>query len=380
VRGRAGAALGLALHGGLGFAMPAGAGASADAVRLRACARALIRRRWPGPLRPIGIVAMTLGWPLGAALEAWRLDERPGAGSGSPPPRVAAWVAALRHNLRPAEWLGWGLDRPGAPAPAAWLPEVEGMALSAVLAGDAARVLARDKLAFDRFARAEGLVVPALIGVLDGAGDVPGALPPVDLVAKPRFGRGGQGVVLWRWTGQEHRAAPDGPSLAGMVDRLPAGARPMLVQARVAGPAGAAPPVARLVTLCPRIGPPELAYALVQQPEPDAAVSQGGACAALDPVSGRVIPPPPPWPARAGAHFTLGPGPLPGWEAARAMALTGHVRFPGAPALIGWDVAFGAAGPVLLEANIALSLFLEQRLSGVPAAERLAPGLLGWLA
>jgi len=371
----------LVVHGGFPFAMPAAHGATPPQRAVRRHARALIRRRWPPALRPIGVLLMTLGWPVGAALLARATrDWAELPDDGRPAPRLRAWLAALRHNVAPAEYRAHGMGRPGAPPADAWLTTPELSRLTAGLAGPRALALCRDKAAFAAFAAEAGLPVAPVLAVYAGGAAVQpfdGAAPARDLLVKPRDGARGRGIAVWRWCDGAHHG-PRGRSLTAALAEDSARGPAVVVQPRLCPPDGAgALPVVRAVTACVAREEPTLAFATVQQPQRGAITSQGGAYRAVETATGRVLPLPDWISFDPGARpFTLPEGEaLPDWQGVREAVLRGHARMPGPPPLIGWDVAITRTGPVILEANLAQSLFVEQMLSGRPAWDEVGPAL-----
>ncbi|MEM0989010.1 MAG: sugar-transfer associated ATP-grasp domain-containing protein [Pseudomonadota bacterium] len=67
------------------------------------------------------------------------------------------------------------------------------------------------------------------------------------------------------------------------------------------------------------------------------------------------------------AEISLDEFVLPDWQSAVGQVLRGHAAFPGRVVALGWDTAFTPNGPLLLEANLNLSLEKAQSLSQMPA-------------
>jgi hypothetical protein len=161
--------------------------------------------------------------------------------------------------------------------------------------------------------------------------------------------------------------------------------RPHPVLAALCDPeAGQGIPALRVITGRWPSGAVEILAGQVQRPAADSFASQGGPFGLLDCETGRVLAAAraqrEPVFLQARADPELEGLAIPDWEALCGGVLKAHDAFPGIAALIGWDVAPTGEGPVILEANLALSFFQFQMASGRPAlAGRLRALLEAWL-
>lgn len=363
----------------------------AEGMRLRRRARLSRVRLLPVWARPVAIAIMALCWPYRSLRETIMVT-RKDPGHRRWRDVLAAWRAALRHNLPPVEYFNYGLHRPGMAPPQAWLLSNEFPPLCRELASRPAQIMADDKLLFAREAAARGLPVVPVLAAYGGPGETrpfADGPPPMDLIVKPRTAAGGWQVCRWRWTEDGHFRDGGGDITEPLAEHL-AGlgpeAAPMIVQPALRPHPGlsgtAAPPVARCITVAAPDGPARLALAMAHWPPAAGIISNGGAGRVLDVQTGRILDLGsalmPALPTPTGAE----PAPdilEPDWPRLIEMLGRGHeTLFAGAP-LIGWDVVLSDAGPRILEANISVSMFLFQMALQRPASEAILPEFGQWL-
>lgn len=232
-----------------------------------------------------------------------------------------------------------------------------------------------DKRAFYHRLAAAGIPHPKVLAVVaDGRCeqfDLPTDGP---LIAKPSHGEGGRGVT----------AVP--PELAEMTDRsafatalvgLTGTARPVwLVQERIANHAALADyacdalVTARMTTIRNEEGRPELVNAVLRTPSGPGPIidnmKAGGFIIPLDLAAGRAGTA---CKGYGGADYLVHPVTnaqfdalvLPDWSAAVELVRTAHRDVFYDYALIGWDVAFTPAGPMIVEGNAKPGVLMPQR-------------------
>ena len=247
-----------------------------------------------------------------------------------------------------------------------------------------------NKWQFNQAAARLGFPHPRIIAAFgDDAGEFSSAepLPPCDLFVKWTNSFAGRGVQLWRWDAATKTYNRDGASLTDWELRVnlvaesgAAGGRTLIVQRRIenhpalAGYSAAAACTARIVTARPLRGAPQAISAVLRMPRAGSVVdnlSAGGIAAPIELGTGTL--------GRAfGDDATVAPfadhpdsgAPiegrvLPDWSAAVALVLHAHRQFPNTGS-IGWDVAFTAEGPILIEANTGWGCSSVQSQGGQP--------------
>jgi hypothetical protein len=233
---------------------------------------------------------------------------------------------------------------------------------------DLARVAPlNDKVGFADHATAAGLPVVPTLAIVENGEVVRAAADPVagELFAKPLAGKGGRGAERW-------------DSLTGLVER--AGGRSLLVQPRLvnhpelADLALDALATCRLITITDEAGEPEPVIATFRMPAVAGVIvdnmHRGGLAAPVEIATGVL---------GAGSGYAVGDpvtrhpvsgGPIEGrklplWDEVLALAGRAHRAF--APRLlVGWDIAIGPAGPVLVEGNEQPGVDGLQRLHQLP--------------
>ncbi|HUF87133.1 MAG TPA: sugar-transfer associated ATP-grasp domain-containing protein, partial [Thermohalobaculum sp.] len=388
--------LGILLHGGFPWATRPAAGTPPAAALIRRHGRAALLRPFPRPLRPVAALLMACIWPLQSLREARHSlgQLAPGAFPGQSRTGLlrAAWRAALRHNVPPFEYFAYRQpELPDIP-PDAWIYQAEMSWLLRALARPAALRLAADKHAFARFCADAGLAGVPTLGRIGAGLDSPE--PGTDrVVIKPREGANARQITLWARAGAAWRPAGSGdgealdwPALTRTIRGTARGE--MLVQPALARHRAIAHltgcPTARINTGVRPDGATEPLTAIFATPPEGAVASNGGERRMVDLANGQLLPM---GPGRAHSIFgnthecaALDGLALPDWGRALEMVLAGHRAFPPRAVLLGWDVAFTPEGPVLIEVNMGLSLYLEQWESQTPAGTQPAADLIAaWL-
>jgi hypothetical protein len=248
--------------------------------------------------------------------------------------------------------------------------------------------LARDKLAFERRCLELGLPVVRTIAIatdatlLEPSGDpFLDQLPPRDLILKPIRGHQGNGVELWRYRVGVFTRDGECLSAAELAHRagiLATKARlSILVQERAVNHpalqslAGSALATTRLTTALNEKGTPEIVDAFYRtSAEADAPVDNFHAGGALFPIelpSGRFAPGmlDKRWQSQGITHHpqthTQMVGVVhPGWDAVRDLALALHAALPDF-IVVGWDIGFTPAGPIVTEANVPPGVSLNRQ-------------------
>jgi hypothetical protein len=271
-------------------------------------------------------------------------------------------------------------------------------ALYALLTPPQAETVAplNDKVAFARHAARAGLPVTPTLAVIgpDGSMETHGEFPAADLFVKPATGKGGRQARKWRYAdGRYHPlGGPTGDGAGvparNLPARLAAGAAGtvLLVQPcltnhpDLADLALDAVPTCRVVTIIDESGTPEPVIAIFRMPAVPGSVvdnmHRGGIAAPVDITSGVLGP--------ASGYATAGPPTrhtrhpvsgaliagrkLPAWDAVRQLAVAAHRAFP-PRVLVGWDIAIGPDGPVLVEGNEQPGVDGLQRLHDLPLGD-----------
>lgn len=289
-----------------------------------------------------------------------------------------------------------------------WLFDV---ALPCALAQDVSHL--QDKQRFDAWARSfDASVAPIIARFKDGvAFPTSPELPPRDLFSKENGSSWGSGAELWRFRNRSYQSR--GAALTNdmlveelrrrtRVERGPAVGAPLdpielLLQERVVvHPAldglSSATPSCRIVTLKAVDAPSRPSIAMVRaSANPDAVVDNfnarnlGAFVCAVDVETGRLGPgyagdmPLVPLRANPRTGFTFDGITLPFWKEALALCCRLH-DISRVPPEVGWDVAFTATGPLLLEANVTSDHAPLQAVNGTPYGQRLyRQCLAGWI-
>ena len=393
----------MVLNAGFPWTFPISPNTPSPAAKIRARARPLLVRAFPPLLRPAAVVAMTLAWPVRSFFATRSMIN-------SLPPVAfptrsrgslfrAAWWAALRHNIPPLEYFAYRMPDTPDISPSAWFVQTEVPRIAVSLATPEAKILANDKHDFWQFCRDAGLPSIPTLALFGDARDLPrpGAGP---LILKPRLGSNARGIELWQDAADgNYRSVPDmaenetldWPGLcAHAAARRAAGGEDFILQPylqlhqALRAAIGSGMPAARLVTGLSPSGNVALLSANFARPTPGKIVSNGGAHRTVELASGRLEP------ARAGQYRSIFSDAdlaedlqgliLPDWHQACQIVVAAHRAFPPRAILLGWDVAFTDEGPVLIEANLGVSLFTEQTDSLIPAGTTpIADLIAAWL-
>lgn len=368
-----------------------------DLAVLRRWAAARWRRRLPRGVGGLAAGVARLCAPVGAVFSVTRFARRfalrPGATARL---LVDCWASGAQPN----EAFVWRrvLGRPGIHP----LPGRAAGLLLPQLGDPVAHGLLADKLACARFLAACGLPVPATLAVIGQGKDADfAALPwtrPADLIAKPRHGAAGRGVVAIT-VSPGHDFCVSGERLArtelARHLRKMAEADDVLIQERLRATdeladlaTGGRAPVLRLTTAREPEGAPFLHAALLEIDVPGENPQhfvRGRVRVPVDPATGVLRDGF--WflhPERRLSRLPWNDAPLagravPGFEAAVKVVLQATVRLLGLP-LASWDLIISADGPSVLEGNSAGDWILGElpRCVGLHPSP-LAPLLRRWL-
>lgn len=242
------------------------------------------------------------------------------------------------------------------------------------LAGWRSDCVLMDKALFYARCAERGLPHPRVAAIVrENRVELFGGAPASDLLVKPARGEGGRGVVAL----DPGVAVTDFEALtAWLARRLRTRKGTWIVQERVSthpvlrDVSLNALPTARLTTIVNEGGVPEPVYSVLRLAADPAAfvdnMKAGGILASVDLASGRLGPG---CRGYGGGDYATHPATgapiegliLPDWEAAKALAVRAHREAFAGYTLIGWDIAFTPAGPVLIEGNGKPSMLLAQR-------------------
>lgn len=246
--------------------------------------------------------------------------------------------------------------------------------------------LLNDKLAFHQFCYAHSLPTARLFAIVSkgtfGWTDPSQiTLPTVDLFLKPRKENGGSGAERWayiegRFHRHGHSTSLDAKGLTERLVELSRNQAYLVYECLANHPdvsdlsAGALCTL-RLHTMLNEEGEPEHLFTMFRMSQFRERIvdTQDGIASAVDPLTGILGPASNSSPvARWMDHHPVTNARITGrtipyWREALALALATHAELK-ALYLIGWDIAITARGPVILEANKAPDLEIEQRLDG----------------
>lgn len=346
--------------------------------RLRVAGRSTLFATHPRWKRIPAKTAMTALWPFGAAMTAIRA----GVYAKAAPARILdAWWVAMQHNVPPVEYF---LHRLWNPARRARLDDYlywteNGLSLSALnrAAGwQPEPCPVADKRLFFQLCHDLDLPTPEVFSVWrDGRQADENIIPPEDLWLKPARGQSGIGAERWNWRDGAYRRDTQTLTPVQMTAHIARHSRlhrETLVQAVIhahdvhAHQIGDGPLCTRIVTGRRRNGVIEIIDAMAVWPRDGREVTQGGNLAMVDIASGHVGTV---HEAPQGSTASQMEGqPLPDWSAALEAVRTGHSKLP-QYVFLGWDVAFGSEGPVLLETNSGWGSFHFQILPDRPIAD-----------
>lgn len=378
-------------QGGFPFALPSPS-ASPMARRRRRVGRREVLRRWPLIVRPIAWALMIPGWMIGSWLSTRHLCRAYGEKVTSWRSPRQIWWRALRYNTSPREVVEYRLGEPGSGNPDEWIMELELFRTWERLASRKIRLFAADKVAFAEFCEQAELPHPPLLAVWrNGVGNCEPDTWPVGVVFKPALSNNAQGFEAWHQQKGHYSRGNEMLSPAGLATRGEELSRhwalllaqPLLTlhpNLALRGLSGM--PVARLITGVWPDGRVEVLDAYLSAPQPGRIASNVGYGPKwpVDIDTGTIEPSVSPLlPAWHGDQRIEGLV-LPDWHMARDAVLAGHKAFPEPVPALGWDVAFTADGPVLLETNTGLSFAMPQGTRQRPAGLE-KPGQLldAWL-
>lgn len=290
---------------------------------------------------------------------------------------------AVGNGLRPSYYYSGGLARHDGGEPLLrFIPYELYATVAHVLSTERARgslALQDSKLAFELACRAAGLPVVTTLAVVDARGlrkpdGAPlDALPAEDLLVKPAYGLQGQGIELWRRTGDGFADA-GGTTISEsvLVERLQGvvkGTRKTLLLQRrehnhlsLADIAGPALSTIRLVTIINESGEPEIVDAFYRTAvRVTAPVDNFHAGGTWFPMDGKGVLQPgyaadyAARPVRQTRHPLTGKEVSgtthPGAPAVYELGLQAHRAFPDL-FIVGWDIAYTPSGPLIVEFNV----------------------------
>ena len=240
-----------------------------------------------------------------------------------------------------------------------------------------------NKAEFEAFCRERALPTPVVLAIVSPHGielRAPETELRSDLFVKPVNGRGGKGAQRWDFrAGQYFSVEGEAVAWEELIERMQRGARlsSLIVQRRITNHqdlrelANGALSTVRILTCLDERGPQPIAaiarMAIGQNRTVDN-LHCGGIAAAVDLQSGQLgrasnlgLDPTLGWITRhPDTHAQITGTILPMWEAALSLALRAHRSFADR-ALVGWDIALTADGPVIVEGNGAPDLDIVQR-------------------
>lgn len=346
--------------------------------RLRVAARKESFIRHPIWIRILAKALIALLWPIGAGYLAIRhgFDYR-----AKLLKVLDAWWLAVSRNVPPVEYFEYRLweaaRRERLDDYLYWTEN--GLAL-AVLNKSAGLLPGStpvsDKQLFFRFCLEHELPTPRIIGTWEsGSPGQQGALPRCDYWLKPAESKGGLGAERWDWSNEGYRRHREMLTVAQMINHVADHSRvhqKSLVQQVVHSHAnhaqliGDAPLCARVITGRHRTGAVEIVDALAMWPRRGSETTQGGHIAMIEVATGCLR-------AEFGASNNAAERQmegqlLPDWHLALKHVRKGHAVLS-QYAFLGWDIAFGQDGPVLLETNAGWSSIHFQVVPDRPIAD-----------
>ena len=190
--------------------------------------RRAVMAQWPRGSHTVAWIAMAVLWPIGSLWDAITLARYTQGQARGGKSRMAiatgAWAGALSRNLPPADYIAYRLFEPGRPEAGRWLHSADGHLLMSSLPGPALREVTSDKLRFASVCERAGVPTVPVFAAFGPGGVVRafsgGAPPPMDLLIKPRFGHGAQGLSFWQWDGERHNLVDGDPGPLDLSDAL----------------------------------------------------------------------------------------------------------------------------------------------------------------
>jgi hypothetical protein len=369
----------------------------AHSPALRRALRRSVVGHWPPGFRLVGVVLMTLLWPLeslrDAVVQTWHADSAALGGRSRVVVALRAWAAALGWNLPPVDYLSYHLFEPGRPGPGCWLHSADAHLHFSRLAAPEVRALAEDKLVFADLGELIGVGVMPILAVFGADGPIRpfanGAPPPQDLLVKPRRGHGGREHMIWHWEGGRHVAAEPvrEPDIEAWLTNA-ARSSDLLVQALAKPPDLFGP----LVPTCA----PDVSIITAEWPNGQRAVAfaqmmmmmdEGGEKVGIDReielATGKVLPALPDtimpiWegkPDRIDCDALV----IPDWPDILAATDQFHAALPGPAPVLKWDFLLTDQGPKLLETNTGTGIYPLQSMTQRPITETpLGAALEAW--
>jgi len=353
--------------------------------------RRLVRRHFGADHRPglrfVARILTAFAWPPAALIHLWQIRRRRGSEAVPLARMPGSLWAAFRHNVLPGEYYAYELWRSDHRANVDnYLYSNEAPRLFKLLNRPPKPDPIGDKLAFFEMCRSHAFPTPAVLAIFDPTGpvrDFDGGHPPEhDLFIKPCQGMSDQSAEVLCWDdgrfvsnrGQSISAPDVGHYL---LDRARAEGRALIVQPclsnhpSLSAGGNEALAAARVVTGRHSNGDVDPIFGFMYFARPGAISSRHGFVALIDVASGQLISPPAPdrpclkhW--NLWSIFNPCQGdPLPDWEIALQLITVAHGACAGF-VFIGWDIAFTAQGPVLLEGNANWTPDEVQSLSGRP--------------
>lgn len=288
-------------------------------------------------------------------------------------------------GVMPASYYIFGLhDEPTAARARSYLKRAETKGMFYVLVRKHMKPTTslNDKVAFEQFCVANGLpVIPTLGTAREGKLTFPAGPPKQDIFIKPLHGKGGRGAERWEWTGRSFRSA-SGEQISDLelCDRIMQRSRrtPLIIQPRIRNHRSLADlncgalTTIRVLTCNNEAGEPEIVGAALRMAVRSGSVVDnlhgGGIASAVDLESGEL-----------GPASDLGKDARIGWldrHPASGAQITGRMleQWPDVVRLaldaqrafadrlfVGWDIALGEGGPIIVEGNSSPDLDILQR-------------------
>ena len=367
-------------------------------VGARRCVRQHFARHHHPVYRALAKVFAAIVWAPAVLLQIWEIRHYQGP-DWVPMKRVpgAVW-AALRHNVVPGAYYGLLLWEPDRKVNIDnYLYPIEAFGLFKFLNRPAQPNPIDDKLAFHALCTANAIPTPQILAAFSPTGKLldfeSGQPPKRDLFVKPSNGLASLGVERFRWnrdafdSSRGHRLSPEALDRY-LATRARTENRTLLVQPALSNhPAlGIAPnknlAAVRLVTGFTRDGNVLPIFGHIYFADSDQVPAPYASISLVDVENGQLAKPQALWGPKKLKHG-LGDSDsvrmLPEWEKALQYAKAAH-RACSNFAFIGWDIAFTAEGPLLLEGNENWSAGEYQRLTGEPLGHTVfATVLATWL-
>ena len=370
---------------GLPWFWPAQPPGNSSMVQARRLVRWHFGRDHPPVRRKLAQVLVTLAWPLAVFANLWlvwqwfrprqlMLKRVPGA----------LW-AAIRHNVLPYEYYEYRLWQPDRKMNIDnYLYEREATRLFKVLNRQSDVDPLVDKMAFCELCKARGIPTPEVLAAFAPTGtlmDFRSGLPPGhDLFVKARTGQGGLGAERFRWDRflfQSNRGCQLRPEDLGdyLANRARTESLTLIVQPALSNhpdlrlDSNEALAAARLVTGRSIEGEVTPIFSFILFGLADQITSHSGWVTLIDAANGRLMPAPP-QDNTAYQYRQFGSNSndtwfLPDWDAALSHVKAAHNGCSDF-VFVGWDVAFTAGGPMILEGNTNWTAGTYQSLCGQP--------------